>query len=53
MRKFSSLQLIGLAISLVWVMASIYSDYNKAASLAKQLSDRVYESCIETQIETK
>ena len=53
MRKFSTLQLIGLAISLVWVIASIYSGYNKAEILATQLSDSAYESCIQTQIETK
>jgi len=53
MRKFSTLQLIGFALSLVWIVTSIYTDYNKAESLAIQVSDSAYESCIESQIKTK
>ena len=53
MRKFSTLQLIGFAITLVWVFTSIYSDHNKSESLATDLSESAYQSCIETQIETK
>lgn len=52
MRKFSTLQLIGFALSLAWIVASIYADYNKAESLAIQLSDGEYQSCIESQIKT-
>ena len=52
MRKFSTLQLIGFALTLLWIVTSIYGDYNKAESLAIQLSEGEYQSCIESQIKT-
>lgn len=52
MRKFSTVQIVGFFLSLVWVLFSIYSDYNKTETFARQISESEYERCIETQIKS-
>ena len=52
MKKLSKWQWIGLALSAIWVVAVIYSDYGAASKLADDVSTYGYRSCIDDQTRT-
>jgi hypothetical protein len=49
MQKLSRLQIIGLVLSFLWILGSIYTQYNSIIESATSLSASSYELCIQDQ----
>jgi hypothetical protein len=53
MKRLSKWQWFGLALTLLWIFGSLYSQYSSSYDKAKLLSDNDYQVCVEKQAEVQ
>ena len=53
MKRFSRWQLIGLVLTLLWIVISLFSEYNSATNSATTVSDLSYDVCVKALEESK
>lgn len=53
MKRLSKWQWFGLALTLLWIFGSLYSQYNSSYHHAKLFSDMDYQTCVEKQAEVQ
>lgn len=46
MKKFTKWQIIGLGLSLLWIISSLFYEYNSASNSAIKFSDWSYSTCV-------
>jgi hypothetical protein len=53
MKRLSKWQWFGLALTLLWIFGSLYSQYSNSYDNAKLISDMAYRTCVEKQTEVQ